>query len=111
MQFGVIEKRITRLWCKTPALLIGPPGIGKTQFCRSLARILELELVVLDCSQSGDSGDLIGLLEIENHVHHHTKPDWMDGDKPKLVFIDEINRAKGEIIAALMSCDTIMPAP
>lgn len=102
MQFGVIEKRITRLWCKTPALLIGPPGVGKTQFCRSLATILELELVVLDCSQSGDSGDLIGLLEIENHVHHHTKPDWMDGDKPKLVFIDEINRAKGEVIAALM---------
>lgn len=102
MQFGVIEKRITRLWCKTPALLIGPPGIGKTQFCRSLAKILGLRLVILDCSQSGDSGDLIGLLEIENHVHHHTKPDWMDTTEPTLVFIDEINRAKGEIIAALM---------
>ena len=102
MQFGVIEKRITRLWCKTPALLIGPPGIGKTQFCRSLAGKLGLKLVCLDCSQSGDSGDLIGLLEIENHVHHHTKPEWMDTKEATLVFIDEINRAKGEIIAALM---------
>ena len=102
MQFGVIEKRITRLWCKTPALLIGPPGIGKTQFCRGLSDKLGLKLVCLDCSQSGDSGDLIGLLEIENHVHHHTKPEWMDTKEPTLVFIDEINRAKGEIIAALM---------
>lgn len=102
MQFGVIEKRITRLWNKTPALLIGPPGIGKTQFCRGLAKVLGLRLVILDCSQSGDSGDLIGLLEIENHVHHHTKPDWMDSTEATLVFIDEINRAKGEIIAALM---------
>lgn len=102
MHFSKIKNRIKRMWYKTPILIKGPAGIGKTKFCESLANELGLELVKLDCAQSGDAGDMIGLLEIENHVHKHTRPSWMDPDKKVLVFIDELNRAKPEVIAALM---------
>lgn len=102
MNFKKIKHRINRMWYKTPILIKGPAGIGKTKFCEALAQELGLELIKLDCAQSGDAGDMIGLLEIENHIHHHTRPEWMDPNKKVLVFIDELNRAKPEVIAALM---------
>lgn len=102
MHFKKIKSRIKRMWYKTPVLIKGPAGIGKTKFCEALAEELGLKLVKLDCAQSGDAGDMIGLLEIENHVHNHTRPSWMNPDEKVLVFIDELNRAKPEVIAALM---------
>jgi len=100
--FPQIEKRIKRAWTREPQLLIGAPGIGKTQFCIGLADTLDLQLVKLDLSQNGDNTDLIGLLQVVDGVHSHTCPWWMNTDKPVLLFIDEPNRASDECKNAIM---------
>ena len=91
---------------ETACVLIGQPGIGKTQFAISLAKELCLKLVKLRCAEDGETGDLTGLLRDVNGVHSHTIPDWLSGTEPMLLLLDEINRPKKEIINAIMQLCT-----
>lgn len=104
--FKQIEKQIKRMSPLSSCVLIGQPGVGKTEFIIDLANKLGLILVKVRCAESGDTGDFTGLLYEVNGVHYHTKPNWMEFDKPVLLFLDEINRAKKDVINAIMQLCT-----
>ncbi len=104
--FSMAKAHILRLAPETACLLIGQPGIGKTDFVFDLAQTLGLELVKLRCAEAGETGDLTGLLREVNGVHSHTIPDWLSHNKPVLLFLDEINRAKKDTINAIMQLCT-----
>ena len=104
--FSMAKAHILRLAPETACLLIGQPGIGKTEFVFDLAQTLGLELVKLRCAEAGETGDLSGLLREVNGVHSHTIPDWLSHDRPVLLFLDEINRAKKDTINAIMQLCT-----
>ena len=72
--FSMAKAHILRLAPETACLLIGQPGIGKTDFVFDLAQTLGLELVKLRCAEAGETGDLSGLLREVNGVHSHTIP-------------------------------------
>lgn len=95
-----------RLAPESACVLIGQPGIGKTDFICDLAKTLGLELVKLRCAEAGETGDLTGLLKEVDGVHLHTIPDWLSHDRPVLLFLDEINRAKKDTINAIMQLCT-----
>lgn len=100
------KAKILRLAPETACVLIGQPGIGKTEFVCDLAATLGLELVKLRCSEAGETGDLTGLLQVLNGIHSHTIPEWLSHNKPVLLFLDEINRAKKDCINAIMQLCT-----
>jgi ATPase family associated with various cellular activities (AAA) len=66
----------------------GMQGVGKTTVARSLGKTLGFD---------ADASDVIGLLDKENGKHFHTRPDWMPTSGKHLIFLDEFNRANGEI--------------
>lgn len=104
--FSFAESQIMRLAPESACLLIGQPGIGKTQFVEALAGKLGLRLVKLRCAEAGEAADLTGLLIAENGIHTHTVPKWASYDEPILLFLDEVNRAKKENIHAIMQLCT-----
>ena len=104
--FSMAKAKILRLAPETACVLIGQPGIGKTEFVCDLAATLGLELVKLRCSEAGETGDLTGLLQVLNGIHSHTIPEWLSHNKPVLLFLDEINRAKKDCINAIMQLCT-----
>lgn len=104
--FSKAKAHILRLAPETACVLIGQPGIGKTDFVIDLASTLGLELVKLRCAEAGETGDLTGLLREVNGVHSHTIPDWLSHPRPVLLFLDEINRAKKDAINAIMQLCT-----
>lgn len=104
--FSMAKAKILRLAPESACVLIGQPGIGKTEFVCDLAATLGLELVKLRCSEAGETGDLTGLLQVLNGIHSHTIPEWLSHNKPVLLFLDEINRAKKDCINAIMQLCT-----
>ena len=104
--FSMAKAKILRLAPETACVLIGQPGIGKTEFVGDLAATLGLELVKLRCAEAGETGDLTGLLQVLNGIHSHTIPEWLSHNKPVLLFLDEINRAKKDCINAIMQLCT-----
>lgn len=91
----------------TPAeqniLLIGRHGIGKSEILTRFYRQQGMRVVTLFLGQMADPGDLIGL----PHEHDgHTiflPPFWFPtDDKPIVLFLDELNRARPEMLQAVM---------
>lgn len=104
--FSFAKSQIKRLSPSSAAFLIGQPGIGKTQFVEQLSVELGLKLVKLRCAESADTGDLIGVLVEKDGVHFHTRPKWLSDNDKVLLFLDEINRAKKDVINAIMQLCT-----
>jgi len=75
-------------------LLIGDPGLGKTAIVRQVAEDLGLELEVVRLAEYEPS-DMAGW-NLPNEAKDkmtRIKPNWIpDGDKPTLVFFDEITQ-------------------
>jgi hypothetical protein len=82
-------------------LLRGNTGIGKSQCVFQLAEHFGLEVVERRLSQCSE-GDLLGLPLIENGATNFQPPGWyLDCCKsPKVLFLDEINRATNEVMNA-----------
>lgn len=88
----------------------GPQGVGKTSVMRQLAEELGYNLVVLHLGQMADAGDLIGLPEIIRETDPEKikagikgstvfmKPDWVPTEGKWIIFFDEFNRARRDII-------------
>lgn len=93
----------------------GAHGIGKSDVARLLASILRRKLLeqgvihspsefpVIDrrLSQQGE-GDLVGLPSTDGEVTRFNPPDWFKRacKEPCFLFLDEINRATNEVMAA-----------
>ena len=93
----------------TPAdhnlMLVGRHGIGKSEILTDYYSRKDMPVVALFLGQMSDPGDLIG---IPNKNEKTGKTDFMppywfplDG-KPIVLFLDELNRARPEILQTIM---------
>ncbi|MCR5187361.1 MAG: AAA family ATPase [Treponema sp.] len=93
----------------TPAsqniMLVGKHGIGKSQILEKYFTAQGCKVVTLFLGQMSDPGDLIGIPH-KNEASGQTEflpPYWfpMD-DKPVVLFLDELNRARPEVLQTIM---------
>lgn len=86
-------------------LLAGKHGIGKSQILTKFYEEKGMKVVPLFLGQMSDPGDLIGLLN-KNEETGKTEfmpPYWFPtDDKPIVLFLDELNRARPEILQTIM---------
>ena len=94
----------------TPAeqniMLVGAHGIGKSQILKSYyEKEKKMPLVSFFLGQMSDPGDLIGLMhknEKNGHSEFLSPYWWPDQDEPIVLFLDELNRARPEILQSVM---------
>ena len=97
----------------TPAnqsiLITGKHGIGKSEIITGFYSIRGYEVVTLFLGQMSDAGDLLGLPKekvvdnngVRSSVMNFLPPFWWQHSKPFLLFLDEINRARPEILQVI----------
>ncbi len=93
----------------TPAtqniLLVGKHGIGKSEIITHYFKEKDIPVIALFLGQMSDPGDLIGLPN-KNTATGRTEfmpPYWWPVDgKPVVLFLDEMNRARPEILQSVM---------
>ena len=93
-------------------MLIGKHGIGKSEILTSYFQSQGLKVVTLFLGQMSDPGDIIGLpsnveaKDANGNVTAQTDftpPYWFPIDgKPIVLFLDELNRARPEILQTVM---------
>lgn len=85
-------------------LLVGRHGIGKSQILTEYYTRQGLSVVPLFLGQMSDPGDLLGLPVRDNSSGHTVfmPPHWwpLDG-RPVALFLDELNRARPEILQSV----------
>jgi MoxR-like ATPase len=93
----------------TPAeqniMLAGNHGIGKSEIVEKFFTGRSQRVVVLFLGQMSDPGDLIGLPARDSKTNktEFLPPWWFPADnKPVVLFLDELNRARPEILQAVM---------
>lgn len=94
---------------ETPAeqniMLVGKHGIGKSQILTKYFEEHGMKVVSLFLGQMSDPGDLIGLPDRDNSAGktQFLPPFWfpLDGT-PIVLFLDELNRARPEILQSVM---------
>lgn len=86
-------------------LLVGKHGIGKSEILTSYFEEKHIPVIPLFLGQMADPGDLIGL----PYFNEQTKrtefmpPYWFPlDDKPIALFLDELNRARPELMQSVM---------
>ena len=93
----------------TPAshniMLVGNHGIGKSEILSEYYGSLGMPVVALFLGQMSDPGDLIGLpcKDEKTGKTDFMSPYWFPTDgKPIVLFLDELNRARPEILQTVM---------
>ena len=106
---SINSTELTQLLDITPAshniMLVGAHGIGKSEILTSYFSGKGMKVVALFLGQMSDPGDLIGI-PCRNETTGKTdfmSPYWfpLDG-KPIVLFLDELNRARPEILQTIM---------
>ena len=93
-------------------MLVGKHGIGKSEILTGYFNSKGMKVVTLFLGQMADPGDIIGLpsrVEKQNSdgnvtsLTDFTPPYWFPQDgKPIVLFLDELNRARPEILQTVM---------
>ena len=86
-------------------MLTGKHGIGKSQILKQFFEERGQKVVILFLGQMSDPGDLIGLprLNEETGKTDFMLPYWFPTDnKPIVLFLDELNRARPEVLQTIM---------
>ncbi len=86
-------------------MLVGKHGIGKSKIITDYFTAHKMKVVTLFLGQMSDSGDLIGLphKNEETGKTEFMPPFWFPIDnKPIVLFLDELNRARPEILQTVM---------
>lgn len=91
----------------TPAdqniMLTGHHGIGKSEILTGYFSEKGLPVTALFLGQMADPGDLIGLPDKTGEKTNFLPPYWFPTDgKPIVLFLDELNRARPEILQGVM---------
>ncbi|OYP36831.1 AAA family ATPase [Rhodopirellula sp. MGV] len=93
----------------TPAsqnvMLVGRHGIGKSQIITEYYAKRGMQVISFFLGQMSDPGDLIGLLhkdEATGRSEFLPPYWWPEDDQPITLFLDELNRARPEILQAVM---------
>jgi len=109
MSIKINSLELKRILDLTPAsqniMLVGKHGIGKSQILETYFTKKGMKVVPLFLGQMSDPGDLIGLLN-KNEATGKTEfmpPYWFPtDDKPIVLFLDELNRARPEVLQTIM---------
>ncbi|MCQ2211482.1 MAG: AAA family ATPase [Paludibacteraceae bacterium] len=85
-------------------LLVGKHGIGKSEILTKYFTDKGMKVVPFFLGQMSDPGDLIGLPRVtEDGRTEFMPPFWFPTDnKPIVLFLDELNRARPEILQVIM---------
>ena len=109
MSVRINANELEKLLAVTPAsqniMLTGKHGIGKSQILEKFFTARGERVVILFLGQMSDPGDLIGLPRLDEKTGKtlFMPPYWfpMD-DKPVVLFLDELNRARPEVLQTIM---------
>ncbi|MGE0084226.1 MAG: AAA family ATPase [Desulfococcaceae bacterium] len=85
-------------------MLIGKHGIGKSEIITHFWRRQGMDVVSFFCGQMSDPGDLIGLMhkdEVSGRSVFLPPYWWPPEGKAIVLFLDELNRARPEILQAV----------
>lgn len=109
MAINIDAKEFQDILESTPAthniMLAGKHGIGKSRIITDWFKAKGQKVVTLFLGQMSDPGDLIGLprLDEETGKTEFMPPYWFPTDgKPVVLFLDELNRARPEILQTIM---------
>ncbi len=86
-------------------MLVGKHGIGKSEILTRFFERQGLQVVTLFLGQMSDPGDLIGLPRMDEQMGRtiFMPPYWFPvDDKPVVLFLDELNRARPEVLQTIM---------
>ena len=86
-------------------MLVGNHGIGKSEILTEYYSAKDMPVVALFLGQMSDPGDLLGLPNKDEATGKTTfmPPYWFPVDgKPIVLFLDELNRARPEILQTIM---------
>ena len=109
MAININTKELQELLESTPAshniMLSGKHGIGKSRIITDFYESKGVTVVTLFLGQMSDPGDLIGLPRKDDETDKTVfmPPFWFPVDgKPVVLFLDELNRARPEILQTIM---------
>src|SRR5574344_1134604 len=86
-------------------MIAGKHGIGKSEIVKDYFASKGKRVVTMFCSQAADPGDIIGLPHYDDAtgVTEFALPWWFPTDgTPVVLFLDELNRARPEILQVVM---------
>ena len=86
-------------------MIAGKHGIGKSVIIKKFFEAKGKKVVTMFCSQAADPGDIIGLPRFneETGKTEFALPWWFPTDNtPVVLFLDELNRARPEILQVVM---------
>lgn len=109
MAIAINTQELTIVLDVTPSwqniMLTGKHGIGKSQILTAYYEAKDMKVKTLFLGQMSDPGDLLGLPTKEEKTGRTTfmSPYWFPLDKkPIVLFLDELNRARPEILQTVM---------
>lgn len=109
MPITISSKLLHRLLDTMPAyqniMLVGRHGIGKSEILTKYYQNKGMKVVSLFLGQMSDPGDLIGLPNKDEKTGktEFMPPYWFPTDgKPIVLFLDELNRARPEVLQTIM---------
>lgn len=109
MATKVDVKELTEILKFTPTeqniMLVGRHGIGKSKIISDYYNRKKVKVVAFFLGQMSDPGDLIGLMFKDEKTGHSDflPPYWWPTDNsPIVLFLDELNRARPEILQSVM---------
>lgn len=86
-------------------MLVGKHGIGKSEILTDFFEKKGMKVTALFLGQMSDPGDLIGLPRLDEKTGKtmFMPPYWFPTDgKPIVLFLDELNRARPEVLQTIM---------
>lgn len=108
MAIRLDARELGEVLSQTPAdqniMLVGKHGIGKSELIRHHYAQMGLPVESFFLGQMSDPGDLIGLMHKDESSGRSVflPPYWWPlGDQPIVLFLDELNRARPEILQAI----------
>ena len=109
MAIAIDTQGLTTVLDVTPSwqniMLTGKHGIGKSQILTNYFKTKDMTVKTLFLGQMSDPGDLLGLPTKDEMTGRTTfmPPYWFPTDgKPIVLFLDELNRARPEILQTVM---------
>jgi len=109
MSITISEQRLHKLLETMPSeqniMLTGRHGIGKSEILTKYYHKRGMKVVSLFLGQMSDPGDLIGLPHKDEKTGktEFMPPYWFPTDgKPIVLFLDELNRARPEVLQTIM---------
>lgn len=107
MGINITTQELLEILEQTPAtqniMLVGRHGIGKSEILTQFFEERKMKIVALFLGQMSDPGDLIGLPNKKGEKTDFLPPYWWPEDgKPIVLFLDELNRARPEVLQTIM---------